>query len=66
MGIVICLMAIAIISLNVFFPATYSCKYQQEGKLCICGWDNRPTQELGFNYTEDYCNNIGRVVNGTN
>jgi len=53
-----------VLSINLIFPATWSCKYYSELKEgnCICGWDNRPTNEYGFDYNESYCNSIGKIV----
>ena len=60
--IIFCLVVLAVLATNLLFPATWSCKYNHSDNLCWCGWDNRPTQEYGFNYTEKNCNEIGRVV----
>lgn len=62
MGLV---MLLIIIVLH-FFPSGWTCQYDSSTKLCFCGCSGAClSNEYGFNYTEDYCNNIGRVMNGT-
>jgi hypothetical protein len=64
---IILVCVIIVVGINLIFPATWSCQFNKTGdNLCWCGWDNRPTNEYGFNYTESNCNNSSLYVNNTN